>query len=406
MASAGNPRRVLIIVENLPVPFDRRVWQEATTLHQAGYQVSIICPKGKGYERGHEIIDGIYIYRHALPIEASGALGYAIEYAWALSWEFFLAWRVLLSRGFDVIHACNPPDTIFLIGGFFKLFGKKFIFDHHDINPELYEAKFGRRDLFYKLLVAFERWTFRTADVSIATNESYKRIAIERGGKRPERVFVVRSGPDLRRLKIIPPVPELKKGRRYLVGYVGVMGKQEGIDYLLRAAQHIVSDLKRTDIHFGLVGGGTDVEEMKTYAQSLGVGDYVTFTGRVPDQQMLEMLNTADVCVNPDVANEMNDKSTMNKIMEYMALGKPIVQFDLTEGRYSAKEASLYAEKNDERDLARKIIQLLDDPDLRTKMGRFGRTRVENELEWKYEAPKLFAAYDMVFALGQHPHKG
>ena len=393
MASAGNPRRVLIIVENLPVPFDRRVWQEATTLQKSGYRVSIICPKGKGYERGHEVIDGIHIYRHALPIEASGALGYAIEYAWALSWEFFLAWRVLLSRGFDVIHACNPPDTIFLIGGFFKLFGKKFIFDHHDINPELYEAKFGRRDLFYKLLVAFERWTFRTADVSIATNESYKRIAIERGGKRPERVFVVRSGPDLRRLKIIPPVPELKQGRRYLVGYVGVMGKQEGIDYLLRAAQHIVRDLKRTDVHFGLVGGGTELEEMKAYVQSLGIGDYVTFTGRVPDRQMLEMLNTADVCVNPDVANEMNDKSTMNKIMEYMALGKPIVQFDLTEGRYSAQEASLYAEKNDERDLARKIIQLLDDPELRTKMGRFGRTRVENELEWKHEVPNLLRAY-------------
>jgi glycosyltransferase involved in cell wall biosynthesis len=240
--------------------------------------------------------------------------------------------------------------------------------------------------------------------VSIATNESYKRIAIERGGKRPERVFVVRSGPDLRRLKIIPPVPELKRGRRYLVGYVGVMGKQEGIDYLLRAAQYIVRDLKQTDIHFGLVGGGTELEEMKAYAQSLDIGDYVTFTGRVPDQQMLEMLNTADVCVNPDVANEMNDKSTMNKIMEYMALGKPIVQFDLTEGRYSAQEASLYAEKNDERDLARKIIQLLDDPELRTKMGRFGRTRVENELEWKYEVPKLLAAYDTVFA-SQHEQR-
>jgi len=404
MASVGSPRRVLIIVENLPVPFDRRVWQEATTLQQAGYQVSIICPKSKGYERGHEVIDGIYIYRHSLPFEASGALGYAMEYSWALFWWFFLSWRVLFGRGFDVIHACNPPDTIFLVGGFFKLFGKKFIFDHHDINPELYEAKFGRRDKFYNLLIALERWTFKTADVSIATNESYKRIAIERGGMRPERVFVVRSGPDLRRLKIIPPVPELKKGRRYLVGYVGTMGKQEGIDYLLRAAQHIVHDLKRTDIHFGLVGGGTDVEEMKAYAQSLGIGDYVTFTGRIPDQEMLEMLNTADVCVNPDVANEMNDKSTMNKIMEYMALEKPIVQFDLTEGRYSAQEASLYAAKNDERDLARKIIQLLDDPALRTKMGRFGRNRVESELEWKYEVPKLLAAYDTVFAL-QHEQR-
>lgn len=393
------PRRVLIIVENLPVPFDRRVWQEATTLQQAGYQVSIICPKGKGYEKGHEVIDNIHIYRHALPIEASGALGYAIEYSWALFWEFVLALRVLMTRGFDVIHACNPPDTIFLIGGLFKLFGKKFIFDHHDINPELYEAKFGRRDAFYRLLVALERWTFRTANVSIATNESYKRIAVERGGKRPERVFVVRSGPDLRRLKIVPPVPELKRGRQYLVGYVGVMGKQEGIDYLLRAVQHIVRDLKRTDIHFGLVGGGTELEDMKAYARELGVADYVTFTGRVPDEQMLEMLNTADVCVNPDVANEMNDKSTMNKVMEYMALGKPIVQFDLTEGRFSAQEASLYADKNNELDLARKIVRLLDDADLRERMGRFGRNRVENELEWKYEVPKLLAAYDMAFAV-------
>jgi glycosyltransferase involved in cell wall biosynthesis len=192
-----------------------------------------------------------------------------------------------------------------------------------------------------------------------------------------------------------------RHGRQYLVGYVGVMGKQEGIDYLLRGVQHIVRDLKRTDIHFGLVGGGTELEDMKAYARELGVADYVTFTGRVPDQQMLEMLNTADVCVNPDVANEMNDKSTMNKVMEYMALGKPIVQFDLTEGRFSAQEASLYADKNNELDLARKIVRLLDDPELRERMGRFGRSRVENELEWKYEVPKLLAAYDMAFAVAK-----
>jgi glycosyltransferase involved in cell wall biosynthesis len=391
-------RRVLIIVENLPVPFDRRVWQEANTLREAGYEVSVICPVGKGLEKRYEVINGIHVYRHPLPVEASGAIGYALEYSLALFWEFVLALRVLRTHGFDVIHACNPPDTIFLIGYFFKLFGKKFIFDHHDINPELYEAKFGRRDLFYRLLCQLERWTFRAADVSIATNESYRRIAIERGGMDPERVFVVRSGPDLRRLKIVPPVESLKKGRKYLVGYVGVMGKQEGIDYLLRAARHIVNDMKRTDVHFGLVGGGTELEDMRTYAATLGIGDYVTFTGRVPDQQMLEMLNTADVCVNPDVANEMNDKSTMNKIMEYMALGKPVVQFDLTEGRFSAQEASLYAEKNNELDLARKIVQLLDDPEARARMGSFGRNRVETELEWKYEVPRLLRAYDAAFA--------
>ena len=391
------PRRVLILVENLPSPFDRRVWQEATTLRDAGYLVSIICPTGRGYERKFEAIDGIHVFRYPLPVEASGAAGYAVEYAVALAWTFVLACRVLLTRGFDVVHACNPPDLFFLIGGFFRLFGKKFLFDHHDLNPELYEAKFGRRDFFHRLMLKLEYWTFRSADVSIATNESYRRIAMERGRMPPERVFVVRSGPSLERLKILPPDGRLKRGRRYLVGYVGVMGKQEGIDYLLRAARHIVIDLGRSDVHFGLVGGGTSLEEMKALAQELGVADHVTFTGRVPDGEMLAMLNTADVCVNCDVVNELNDKSTMNKIMEYMALGKPIVQFDLAEGRYSARRASLYAQKNDAVDLAAKIVGLLDDPARRAEMGKYGRSRVENELEWRHEAPKLLAAYEALW---------
>lgn len=394
-------KNILFLVENLPSPFDRRVWQEATTLYAAGYGVSIICPTGKSYEKLYELIDGIHIYRYNLPIEAEGASGYAIEYASALWHSFRLALKVRREQGFDAIHACNPPDLLFLIGGFFKLFfGKKFIFDHHDINPELYEAKFGRRDFFWKLMIWLERWTYQTADVSIATNESYKRIAIERGGMPPNKVYVVRSGPQLERLRIMPPVTSLKKGRQYLVGYVGVMGKQEGIDLLLQAARHIVIDMHRTDVHFGLIGGGTSLEDMRQYALELGIADYVTFTGRVPDRELLEMLNTSDVCVNPDVANEMNDKSTMNKIMEYMALGKPIVQFDLTEGRFSAKDASLYAAKNDTRDMAKKIVELLDDPVRRKHMGEYGRSRVENELEWKYEVPKLLAAYDDMFSLG------
>ena len=364
-------RRVLILVENLPSPFDRRVWQEACALRAAGYCVSIICP--------------------------TGAAGYAVEYAIALAWTFALAWRVLFTRGFDVIHACNPPDLFFLIGAFFKLLGKKFVFDHHDLNPELYEAKFGRRGFFHRLMLKLEYWTFRSADVSIATNESYRRIAIGRGRMLPERVFVVRSGPSLERLKVLPPDERLKRGRRYLVGYVGVMGKQEGIDYLLRAVRHIVLGFGRTDVHFGLVGGGTSLEEMKALAVGLGVADFVTFTGRVPDGEMLAMLNTADVCVNPDIANDMNDKSTMNKIMEYMALGKPIVQFDLVEGRHSAQRASLYARRNDASDLAAKIVELLDDPARRAEMGEFGRGRVENELEWRHETPKLLAAYDALW---------
>jgi glycosyltransferase involved in cell wall biosynthesis len=390
-------RRVLIIVENLPCPFDRRVWQEANTLAAAGYQVSIICPKGKGYDKSFEEIDGIAVYRHPQPFEGNGALGYLAEYSWALLAEFALSVRVLFDRGFDAIHACNPPDTLFLIGAFYKLFGKKFLFDHHDINPELYEAKFRRRDVFYRLMLALERLTFRTADVCVATNESYRRIAIERGGRAPSKVFVVRSGPDLRRLKTMAPTPELKKGKRYLVGYVGVMGRQEGIDGLLTAAHHIVHKLGRHDVHFGLVGGGTELPALQKLAEGLQIADYVTFTGRVPDAELLAMLNTADVCVNPDVANDMNDKSTMNKIMEYMALGKPIVQFDLTEGRVSAQDASLYAERNNPLDLANKVVALLDDEALRQRMGQAGLERVKSVLAWEHEAPRLLAAYEELF---------
>jgi glycosyltransferase involved in cell wall biosynthesis len=385
-------------VENLPSPFDRRVWQEACALRDAGHAVSIVCPTGRGYEKTFEAIDGIDIWRYSLPTEGEGALGYAIEYSVALLKSFYLSLKVLTRRGFDVVHACNPPDLFFLIGGFYKLLGKKFLFDHHDANPELYEAKFGRRGLLWKLMVWLEKATFRCADVSLATNESYRRIAIERGGMPPDRVFVVRSGPSLERMKPGPGDLSLKKGKKYLVGYVGVMGKQEGIDYLLEAARHVVHDLKRTDVHFGLVGGGTSLEEMKSLSGSLGIENFVTFTGRVPDAELLAMLNTADVCVNPDVANAMNDISTMNKVMEYMALGKPMVQFDLAEGRFSAQDASLYARRNDPEDLALKIVQLLDDPGLRARMGAFGRRRVQEELEWRYEVPKLLAAYDALFA--------
>ncbi len=386
-------RRVLFLVENLPSPFDRRVWQEATTLRDAGYTVSIVCPTGRGYEKKFESLEGIDIWRYDLPTEGEGALGYAVEYAVAIFKTFFISGKIFSGKGFDVIHACNPPDLFFLIGAFYKLLGRKFVFDHHDANPELYEAKFGRRDLLWKLMVWLEKLTFWTADVSIATNESYRRIAVVRGGMHLSRVHVVRSGPSLERLKVVPPVESLKQGRKYLVGYVGVMGKQEGIDLLLQAVKTLVFDFDRKDIHFGLVGGGTSLEEMKALARELGVADYVTFTGRVPDAELLAMLNTADVCVNPDVANEMNDISTMNKVMEYMALGKPMVQFDLTEGRFSAREASLYARHNDPRDLAAKIVELLDDPEKRAALGEFGRRRVQQELEWRYEAPKLLAAY-------------
>ena len=397
------PRRVLILIENLPAPFDRRVWQEACTLRDAGYVVSIICPTGKGCEKRKELLEDIALYRYRLPVEAAGAAGYLLEYGIALFWTFILSLRVLATRGFDVIHACNPPDLFFLLGGFYKLFGKKFVFDHHDLNPELYEAKFARRDFFYRLLLRLEQWTFRTADVAIATNESYRQIALERGAMDPRRVFVVRSGPSLERLKIQPPDEKLKRGRRYLVGYVGVMGRQEGIDLLLQAVRHVVFDRGRADVHFALVGGGTSLEEMKALAQELHIAQYVTFTGRVPDAELLAVLNTADVCVNPDRAGAMNDKSTMNKILEYMALAKPVVQFDLTEGRRSAGEASLYAQPDDPADLAAKLLELIDDPARRASMGRDGRARIERELEWRHQAPRLLAAYDALWPAARQP---
>lgn len=391
-------RRILILVENLPSPFDRRVWQEATTLNEHGYQVCIVCPTGKGYDSTYETVDGIHIYRYVLGAEGDGPLSYIREYGSALFHSFRLSIKVRREFGFDAIHACNPPDLLFIVGAAFKaLAGTKFLFDHHDINPELYEAKFGRRGLLWRLMIILERATFRIADVSIATNESYRTIAIERGRMDSERVFVVRSGPKLDRLKLQPPNLSLKNGRKYLVGYVGVMGRQEGIDYLLRAAHHIVHILERRDVQFTLVGGGTSLSEMRSLSADLNLESYVTFTGRVSDEVLLDVLNTADVCVNPDVANEMNDKSTMNKIMEYMALGKPIVQFDLAEGRVSAQQASVYAEKNDYVDLAAKILDLLSDENKRVQMGLYGRARVENVLEWKYEAPKLLSAYDALF---------
>lgn len=386
-------KRVLIVVENLPLPFDRRVWQEARTLVAAGATVSVICPTGKGYEARYELLDGIHIHRHPLPLDASGKTGYLVEYAAALFWETLLAWRIFFTRGIDVIQGCNPPDLMFLVALPFRLFGIPFIFDHHDINPELYEAKFGKRGPFWRLMILCEKLTFRTARVSMATNQSYRRIAIERGGMAPDRVFVVRSGPDLSRLKQVSPVPAWRNGRRYMVGYVGVMGDQEGIDLLIEAARHIVHDLGRGDVQFCLVGGGPSLAALQALTLREGLADHVTFTGRAPDQTLFEVLSTMDVGVNPDRVNRMNDQSTMNKIMEYMALGKPMVQFDVTEGRFSAQEASLYAKANDPVDLAARIIELIEDPERRAVMGAFGRRRVESELSWTHQIDPLIAAY-------------
>lgn len=392
-------KHVLIVVENLPLPFDRRVWQEARTLKAAGAHVSIICPTGKGHEKRHEVIEGVEIHRHPLPLEAKGAIGFLAEYGAALFWETVLAWKVHFGRKIDVIQGCNPPDLIFLVAAPFKLLGVKYIFDHHDINPELYEAKFEKRGFFWQLMRIFEKLTFSFADVSIATNHSYRKIAIERGGMPPEKVHVVRSGPDLSRLKLVPPVSSWKNGREHMVGYVGVMGEQEGIDLLIDAVEHIVREQKREDIQFVLVGGGPALDDLKTLTTEKGLADFITFTGRAPDQELFEVLSTMALGVNPDRVNAMNDKSTMNKIMEYMSLEKPMVQFDVTEGRYSAQDASLYAKANDAVDMADKIVELVDDPERRAKMGSYGRERVVKELNWQHQIDPLLAAYKQALKL-------
>lgn len=386
--------RVLIVVENLPSPFDRRVWMEATTLVKVGFKVSIICPKGKGYEKSYEVIDDIHIYRHPMPPDISSVKGYLTEYASALSWEFRLANQVWQERGFDIIHICNPPDLLFLIAVWFKLFkGVKVIFDHHDINPEMYEAKYGRRDIFYYGLRLVERLTFATADTVISTNESYREIALTRGHKQPEDVFVVRSGPDLSRFLPTPPNSAYRCHKKYLVGYVGVMGEPEGLDYLLEAVRYLVFDQNNTDIYFMLMGSGPMFLQLQLLAKQLGVADFVEFTGRISDRELMERLSSCDVCVNPDKKMPYNDKSTMNKIMEYMAMGKPIVQFDLMEGRNSAGDAALYAEGNNAIDFAEKIVELLADPQARKRMGEIGLRRMKESLEWRYQIPKLLQAY-------------
>lgn len=392
MASPGN---VLILDENLPVPFDRRVWMEGRALREAGYGVTVVCPQTDAYAAPHESLEGIDILRHPLSLEADSPRGYLREYTEALYWEVRLARLADARRPIDIVHICNPPDLLFLSGGLLKLLrGAALIFDQHDISPELYETKYEKRDAFYRALVLAERATFAAADVVISTNETYREIALGRGHKHSEDVFVVRNGPDLSRFVETTPDAVYRRGKRYVVGYVGTMGEQEGIDDLLRAAKAICIHGGRDDVGFCIVGGGPALAGLKELSASMGLDDVVEFAGRVSDQELLARLSTCDVCVNPDPKTPFNDASTMTKIMDYMALRKPVVQYDVVEGRRSAGEASLYARGGDEADFAAKIVQLLDDPEARERMGAVGRARMETALEWRLQIPSLLAAYE------------
>jgi glycosyltransferase involved in cell wall biosynthesis len=386
-------KRVLIIVENEPVPFDRRVWKEACALKDEGYQVTVLCPRAQGYTTSHVVLEGINVYRHPMTREGNGLFGYIWEYGCALFWEIAYAWWIYIKSGFDIIQGCNPPDNIFVVAFSFKVFGVKYIFDHHDASPELYLAKYERKGFVYLLLCILERLTYYFSDAVIATNQSYKEIAVNRGRVDPQDVFIVRNGPDLTSFRPVSPKPELKYGKRYLVGYVGTMSHQEGLDILLDVVQKIKAQ-RRRDVHFTCIGGGPALADLCQLVKDRDLGDIINFTGRVSDQELLEVLSAADVCVNPDKPCKMNDISTMIKIMEYMALGKPIVQFDLKEGRFTAQEASLYSSTQDPvTDFAAKILWLLDRPEERKRMGDFGSKRVEQELAWKYSVGNLLLAY-------------
>ena len=388
------PTAVCIVVENLPVPLDRRVWREACALRDAGYRVSVICPKGKGFSAAYETLEGIEINRHPA-FEASSAPGYLLEYSWALVAEFLLTLKVFARTRFRILQGCNPPDTIFLIGLLLKPFGVRFIFDQHDLGPELFEAKFGKRSgLLYRLARFFEGCSFRVADVSIATNESFRDVAVTRGGKDPRNVFVVRNCPDLAKFRRPEGLISNKFGKSLVVTYVGFMGTQDGLDLLLESIEHIVKRENRQDTHFVLVGGGTVIPDLQAIIGRKNLDAYVTLTGQVSHDEVAAYLSNGDLGVAPDPKNAMNDNSTMVKILEYMAFRLPVVLFDLKEGRNIAGPAALYAAPNDPIDFANQITKLLNNKELRQQLGECGRKRIEEKLNWEVERKSLLQAYE------------
>ncbi len=383
-----------MVIENSPYPLDIRVRYEASALIGEGYQVSVICQRAPN-ERWSEKIDDVFVYRYPAPLQAQRAAGYLLEYGYSFVVIYLLSLFVWARRGFDIIHAANPPDFIVLIALFYKIFGKQFVFDQHDLTPEMYLARSnqGENGLVYKILLWLERLSFRFADHVIATNQSYKNIAMKRGGVPAERVTIVRNGPSLNRLKLVEPDPELKNKGVTIIGYIGVISPQDGLDYLLRALERLLTVVGRKDFFCIIIGTGSAWADLKTLAAQMGLDDCVKFTGFIPFADVLRYMSAVDICVDPDPMNGFNEYCTMIKIMEYMTLSKPIVAFDLPEHRVTAGEAAVYARPNDELDFARHIAALMDDPERRARMGQVGRQRVENELAWSHQAEHLLDAY-------------
>jgi glycosyltransferase involved in cell wall biosynthesis len=392
------PGRVLIIVQNLSVPLDRRVWLECLALRAAGHQVSVICPRGKN-DTSYEELEGVRIYRYKAPPPTKGFVSFAYEFAYCWIRTALLGLRVLFRGGVDVVQACNPPDTYFALAALLKPFGKQFVFDQHDLCPELYESRFDAPSrAVLETLRLLERATYALADHVIATNDSYREIAMARGKKRPETVTVVRNGPDPERMFRREPVPELRNGRDHLCCYLGVMGPQDGVDLVLQAARVLIHDRGRTDCQFALIGSGDCFDELQQLAHDLDIDDWVTFTGRIPDELLFDYLSTADVGLSPDPKNPLNDVSTMNKTMEYMAFELPVVAYDLKETKVSAREAAVYVEPGDVAGYAAAISSLLDDPTERARLGTIGRQRVVETLCWSKQVAGFVAVYDALLS--------
>ncbi|HYT60351.1 MAG TPA: glycosyltransferase family 4 protein [Haliangiales bacterium] len=399
-----------MFVEN-SFPNDTRVKNECDALTEAGYSIAVVSLRKKGQARS-EVVDGVQVYRiprlelfqktlcenptlaQRVWIKLKSLFGYLSEYAYFTSACFAMSLYVAVRHGFDVIHAHNPPDTLFLVALPYKLFGKKYIFDHHDLCPELYRSRYGARNDFLARALQLVEWgNLKLANATIATNESYKQIQIQRGGRKAETVFVVRNGPNRTRMAVSPPSQRLRQMNRTILCYIGSLNPQDGVDYLLRSLNHLLTDLKRQDFYCVIIGSGDSLQDLRELAQELKLDGHVELTGYISDKELQEYLAAADICVDPDPSSPLNDVSTWIKVMEYMACGKPIVSYDLKETRYSAQDAGLFVPCNDELAFAKGVAKLMDEPGLREKMGKFGRERVEKELQWSVVSKNLLAAY-------------
>lgn len=394
-----------MLVENNSYPGDTRVRREALAMVQAGFEVSVISPREKGQAK-QEMVDGVSVYRYAEPAERDSFWGFVWEFMYSTIAAFFVSLSVWRREGFDVIHAHNPPDTLFAIGVFYKLFGKKFVFDHHDLSPELYLAKTegNGKKVVYNALMLLEKWTFNTADLVIATNESYKKIATDRGGVSEKKVRIVRNGPPLSFLQYAKPYHELRKLDKIVFGYAGSIGVQDGLDYLVKSLHHLKTVLHRNDFMAIIVGDGDDLPRIKRMTSELGLEDVIQFTGWVGKEKLIRYMSSIDVGVDPDPSNDFNDKCTMIKMTEYMAFAKPIVAFDLPEHRYTSGDAAIYVPDNDVAKFAEALQVLMDNPTRREQMGQIGRQRVETQIAWEYSIPHLIAAYEDVLGFkAQNP---